>query len=318
LGRAARSLLTIFISVTLTFFIVRAMPSNPVELLINPYMSQETQDMLMQKYGLDKPLAVQYALFLKGLLQGDLGVSFSSRQPVAQVLLQKLPWTLLLIAIVMALVLGIGIPTGLLAARRRGKLADQVINVLVTLGISIFIPFLSFMFLYIFSYLLKVLPTGGAYTPPKPHGLTYVLDVARHAILPAATLAITNLANVVLYTRNSTLDVLGEDYVRTARAKGASPKRAMRVHVLRNAMIPTVTVVGLQVGVMVGGAVVTETIFAWPGIGRMLFEAIGALDYPILQGGFLLLSVSVVTMNFITDMLVGWLDPRIRLGGGRP
>ena len=180
------------------------------------------------------------------------------------------------------------------------------------MGISVFIPFMAFLLLYIFAFRLKVLPTGGAYTPPKGVGMSFYLDVARHLILPAVALSITNLANAVLYTRNSMIDVLREDYIRTAYSKGNS---SGRVHALKNALIPTVTIIGMQIGLMVGGATVTETVFSWPGIGRLVYDSVNALDYPVLQGAFLLMAVAVVIMSFLTDLVVAWLDPRIKLGG---
>ena len=150
---------------------------------------------------------------------------------------------------------------------------------------------------------------------PKGTGWSYYGDVAKHLILPAIALSITNLANAVLYTRNSMIDVLHEDYIRTAYAKGNNKGRVLRVHALKNALIPTVTVIGMQIGFMVGGATVTETVFSWPGIGRMVYDAVNALDYPVLQGAFLVMAVAVVIMSFLTDLVVAWLDPRIKLGG---
>ncbi|WRS28681.1 ABC transporter permease [Oscillospiraceae bacterium MB08-C2-2] len=313
--RICRGLLTIFISVSLTFFIVRLMPSDPVSLMVSPQMTPEAKEAMITAYGLDQPILVQYGKFLGQLFQGNLGNSFSKHIPVTQYLLERLPWTLMLLSSVMVLVLVVGIPVGVLAARRKGKMADRVISVLVTLGISVFIPFVSFLLLYIFSFRLKILPTGGAYTPPRTEGLTYWLDVDKHLILPTLALTITNLANAVMYTRNSMIEVLHEDYIRTAYSKGNLTNRVISVHALKNAMIPTVTAIGLQVGTMVGGAVVTETVFSWPGVGRLIYDAVSALDYPVLQGAFLLLAVAVVGMNFLTDLMVAWLDPRIRLGG---
>lgn len=312
--RLFRSLITIFVSITLTFFIVRLMPSNPVDILIDPHMTEEVKAALMETYGLDQPTGVQYFVFLKGVFTGDLGISFSTRRPVTELLAQRLPWTLLLIAICTFLIVLIGIPLGILAARKKGKHTDRVITTTVTLFISVFIPFLAFLLLYIFAFRLQWLPTGGAYTPPPATGWAFAKDVAQHAILPGVTLAVANLASVVLYTRNSMSEALRDDYVRTALSKGSSVQHAIRHHALRNALIPTVTVIGLNIGTMVGGAVLTETVYSWPGVGRMMFDAIQALDYPVLQGGFLLLSISVVVMNFITDIVVAWLDPRIKLG----
>ena len=315
LRRILRGIFTIFVSVSLTFFIVRGMPSDPVSLMVSPQMTPEAQQALISAYGLDEPLGTQYVKFLGQLLQGNLGTSFSKHIPVTQYLFERLPWTLLLLASVMLVVLIIGIPVGVYAARRKGKASDRIISVIVTLSISVFIPFISFLLLYLFAFKLKILPTGGAYTPPKGEGMSYCLDIAKHLILPTIALSITNLANAVLYTRNSMIDVLNEDYIRTAYAKGCGSKRVLRVHALKNAMIPTVTVIGLQIGTMVGGAVVTETVFSWPGVGRLIYDAVNSLDYPVLQGAFLLLAIAVVVMNLLTDLVVAWLDPRIKLGG---
>lgn len=212
LKRLGRGILTILLSVTLVFFIVRAMPSNPVDLMVSPQMSEEAQQALIEEFGLDQSKLTQYGLYMKELLHGNLGSSFAKRIPVSQYIAEKLPWTLLLLAAVMLIVILIGISVGLYAAAHKGKLSDRVISVLVTMGISVFIPFMAFLLLYIFSFKLKLLPTGGAYTPPKGTGWSYYGDVAKHLILPAIALSITNLANAVLYTRNSMIDVLHEDY----------------------------------------------------------------------------------------------------------
>ena len=313
--RLLKGILTFLVSVTLTFFIIRFMPSNPVDLLVDPKMGPEVQMALMERYGLDKSKGEQYFIFLKDLVQGDLGTSFKTGQPVTEVIMQKLPWTLLLLFVVVIISLIIGIPIGMFAAKNKGKFADKLINFVVTIGISVFIPFLAFGFLYLFSYILKVLPTGGAYTPPPAKGLKYLVDVIRHTILPSLTLFTANVASIVLYTRNSMVDVLGEDYIRTAYSKGVKEKKVIMVHALKNALIPTITVTGLMIGSMVGGAVMTETIFSWPGVGRLIYDSVSALDYPVLQGAFIVLSLSVILMNIITDIMVAWLDPRIKLGG---
>ena len=171
---------------------------------------------------------------------------------------------------------------------------------------------MAFLLLYIFSFKLKLLPTGGAYTPPKGTGWSYYGDVAKHLILPAIALSITNLANAVLYTRNSMIDVLHEDYIRTAYAKGNNKGRVLRVHALKNALIPTVTVIGMQIGFMVGGATVTETVFSWPGMGRLAIEAINYRDYPLLMGITTIFAILVLLSNIITDVAYAVVDPRIR------
>lgn len=313
--RIFKGLLTLLVSVTITFFILRLMPADPVSIMIDPKMGPEVQEAMIKRFGLDKPVGEQYIIFLKGLLKGDLGLSFKNQRPVMEVIMEKLPWTLLLLLIVNVILLIVGIPIGVLAAVKRGQLADRIINVLVVVGISVFVPFLAFSFLYIFAYYLKLLPTGGAYTPPPKQGWAYYVDVAEHAILPSLTLLLANIASVVLYTRNSMIDVLKEDYIRTAFSKGLKDDYIIRVHALKNALIPTVTVIGLTIGTMVGGAVMTETIFSWPGVGRLIYDSVSALDYPVLQGAFLILAVSVILMNIITDLIIAWMDPRIKIGG---
>lgn len=313
--RVLKGFVTFFISITITFFIIRFIPSNPVDVLLDPKMGPEVQIAMMEKYGLDKSIGEQYVIFTTNLFKGDLGTSFKTGQPVLEVLMEKLPWTLLLLFIVVIFTLIVGIPIGTYAAKKQGKTADKIINFVVMVGISVFVPFLAFAFLFLFSYVWKIFPTGGAYTPPPAKGWDFVIDVIRHSILPALTLFTANVASVVMYTRNSMVDVLGEDYIRTAYSKGVKESKVIWVHGLKNALIPTITVVGLMIGAMIGGAVMTETIFSWPGVGRLIFDSVSALDYPVLQGSFIVLALSVIVMNIITDVMVAWLDPRIKLGG---
>lgn len=315
LKRVLKGLLTIFISVTITFFILRFMPSDPVAIMVDPKMSPEAAEAIIAQFGLDQPLPVQYGRFLMQLLQGNLGTSFRTRQPVIDLIMQRLPWTLVLVVLVTLISLLIGIPVGIAAARKPNKLLDRFVNILIMIGVSMFIPFLSIAFIYIFSYKLGWLPTGGAYTPPPGQGLAFVGDVLKHAVLPAFTLFISNVGTIILYSRNSMIDVLGEDYIRTARSKGWREGYVLRVHALKNAMIPTITIVGIMIGNLVGGAIMTETIYSWPGIGRMIYDSVASLDFPVLQGAFLMLAVVVVVMSILTDLVISLLDPRIKLGG---
>ncbi len=313
--RILKGFVTLLFSITITFFIIRLMPSDPASLMVDPKLGPEVKEALIKAYGLDKPLFEQYFIYIKGIFTGDLGLSFRSRLPVSDVLMQRLPWTLLLLFIVVLITFIFGVLIGVFAARKKGSYWDKTISALVTFGVSAFIPFLSFGLLYLFSYLLKWLPTGGAYTPPPATGMAYIIDVLKHAILPAAALVVINMASTVLYTRNSMVEVLKEDYIRTAYSKGLNENRVVNDHAVKNALIPTVTVTGILIGSMVGGAVMTETIFSWPGVGRLIYESVSALDYPVLQGAFLVLAISVVIMNILTDLVVAWLDPRIKLGG---
>ncbi len=316
LRRGLRGLLTVFVSVTFTFLLLRLMPADPVSMMVDPKMSAETIARMTTEYGLDQPLIVQYGKYIGQTLQGNLGESFKYKEPVSQLLAQKLPWTLLLLVITVSLSLLIGIPVGLTAAKRKNKLFDKGVSLFTVLGMSVFIPFLSFGLLYIFGYWLKIFPTSGAYTPPPGQGFEFWKDVGWHVVLPAFTLFIGNCTTIILYTRNSMIDVQKEDYIRTARAKGWDDRYVTRKHALKNAMIPTVTVTGIMVASMMGGAIMTETIYSWPGVGRLIYESVASLDYPVLQGAFLVLSITTVVINILTDLVLAAIDPRVRLGGG--
>ena len=289
------------------------MPSNPVDLLISPQMTEESRQALIQAYGLDKSKGVQYVLYMRELLHGNMGTSFAKRIPVSEYLAQKLPWTLTLLAAVMVIVIFIGIGVGLFAAAHKGKLADRLISIVVTMGISVFIPFMAFLLHYIFSFRLKLLPTGGAYTPPKGQGIGFYLDVIKHLILPAVALSITNLANAVLYTRNSMIDVLREDYIRTAYAKGNSKGQVIRVHALKNALIPILSLVGTDISRLITGTMIVESVFSWPGIGKYGYDALFYKDMPALQATVLVLAVTICGVNLIVDILYGLVDPCVRV-----
>lgn len=310
--RVAKGILTFLIAVTITFLIVRLMPGDPTTALISDSLSPADAKVLKESFGLDKPLYQQYGLFIRNLFRGDLGYSFFYKDSVMSIIGNKLWWTLLLMGASLGITLLVGIPLGVISAKHQGGLLDQVINVAVVIGISIFVPLLAFLLLYFFSFRLMWTPIGGAYTPGIDKA-ALLPDVIRHMVLPCLTLVITYLASIVLYTRNSMLDVLKEDYVRTAKAKGANDRSVTWSHALRNALIPTVTVTGLMIGKMVAGAVLTETVFSWPGVGTMIYDAVQKQDFPLLQGAFLVLAASVVIMTLVTDLVVAWLDPRIKL-----
>lgn len=312
LKRLLRGILTLLIAVSLTFLVLRLMPGDPTTIMLDPRMSQEARMRLMQEFGLDKSLLIQYILYLKQLLKGDLGHSFIFRSPVTEVILSRLPWTLILMGLTQIVTMVIGIPLGVIAGYKKGSLLDQLINAFTVFGISIFIPWLGVTLLYFLGYRIPLFPIGGAYTPGLA-GIEYYQDVLRHLVLPVLTLTLIYLANYVLYMRSSMVDVLSEDFIRTARSKGLAEKAVLWKHAVRNALIPTVTMTGLMLGQIVGGAVLTETIFSFPGVGRMIYEAVGQQDFPVLQGAFLILAFSVIIMNIITDLLYAYLDPRVKL-----
>lgn len=313
LKRIFKGIVTIFITVTLTFLIVRLMPSNPVDMLVDTRMTNAQKQEMIQRFGLDKSLWEQYVSFIGNLLQGNFGISFMQRRPVLQILGEKLPWTLLLMGLTQVFTMAIGIPLGIYSGYKRGTAFDQAVNAVSVFGISVFVPWLGFTLLYIFGYRLGLLPVGGAVSPGIKGAWNVFVDMGKHLILPLVTLMILHLADYVLYTRGSMIDVLGEDYIRTARSKGMVERRVLWRHAAKNAMIPTITVAGLTLGSMVGGAVLTETVFSYPGVGRMIYQAVGQQDYPVLQGAFIILALSVIVMNILTDILCAALDPRIKL-----
>ncbi|MET3292999.1 ABC transporter permease [Brevibacillus fluminis] len=311
--RLVRGIITILVAVTVTFLVLRVMPGDPTTMMLDPRMTEEARQQLLKDFGLDKDLATQYFIYLKQLfVHFDLGISFVYRSPVFDVILARLPWTLLLMGGSMIVTTSIGIPLGVNAAYHKGTLLDRFISMFSTFGIAVFIPWLGIVLLYCFGYKIPLFPIGGARTPGI-EGWDHILDVAHHLILPMLTLTIINLANSVLFMRARMVDVLNEDYIRTARAKGLRERVVVWRHAVRNGMLPTVTMIGLQVGSLLGGAILTETVFAYPGIGRLIYEAVKEHDYPVLQGTFLMLAITVVVVNLVTDLIYTRLDPKITI-----
>lgn len=313
LKRILRGFITFMVAATITFLILRLMPSNPVSIMVDPRMTQVQIDQLMHDFGLDKPYLEQYLIYMKNIFTGDLGVSFSSKQPVINLLMARLPWTVLLLLCVLANNFIWGIPLGVLSAYFKNTWIDRVINIFIVIGTSIFVPSLGITLLYFFGVKYPLLPIGGSRTPGVGGGLAYILDVTRHLILPVLTLTIVNLANYVLYMRASMIDIMNQDYIRTARSKGMKESRVIWRHGVRNGLIPTVTMTGLLISTMVGGSILTESVFSYPGIGRLIYESVNKLDYPVLQGAFLTLSLTVIIVGIITDLIYAKLDPRIKL-----
>lgn len=311
--RIYKGFITLLITITITFLILRLLPADPAMIMLGERATDEQRATLIANFGLDKPLWQQYLMYLGRLAQGDLGISFYQRRPVMEIIGEKLPWTLLLMVTTQLLTMAVGIPLGIYSGYKRGSVLDQVINAVAIFGISVFVPWLGFTLLYFFGYKLPIFPVGGAYTVGIENGWDRILDIGKHLVLPVATLMVIYLANYVLYTRGSIIDVMEEDYIKTARSKGMKESRVLWRHAAKNAMIPTVTMAGLMLGRMVGGAVLTETIYAYPGVGRMIYQAVGQQDYPVLQGAFIILALSVIVMNIVTDIAIVYLDPRIKL-----
>jgi ABC-type dipeptide/oligopeptide/nickel transport system permease component len=290
----------------LAFAIMHVVPGDPVRLIAGPDAPEDVVIRMRTELGLDRPLHAQYVSFLGRALQGDLGHSLRSRAAVVDEILTRFPATLELTTASMVIAVALGIPLGLVAAVRRSTWIDYVamVSSLSTLSMPIF--WLAILCVWVFSLQLGWLPVSGRAGPP------WEWDGLRHIVLPAFTLATTSIAIISRLTRSGMLEVLGRDYVTTARAKGLPERLVIVKHALKNALIPVVTVVGLQYGLLLGGAVVTETIFAWPGVGRLAITSILQRDYPVVQGCVLLVAALFVVINLVVDLLYGWLDPRIR------
>lgn len=292
------------------FTMLQFTPGDPLDAYIPPDqgISAEQRTLLKQQLGLDKPAPVQYLIWLEHAVQGDLGYRIKNGQPVGLELLRRLPPTLLLMGAGMGLGIVLGIFFGVVAAVRRYTALDNGLTLLAFLGIST-PPFLAGLLgLYIFALKLHWFPAGGFETP----GQGGVLDIARHLILPALILSLLYVAVLMRYTRSSMLEVIHQDYVRTASAKGVATVRVIGKHVLRNALIPVVTVIGANIANLIGGAVFLESIFSWPGTGQLYLDAIDARDYPMIMGTTLILAATILLANLITDLMYGLIDPRIR------
>ena len=321
-----------FIGITLlTFIFVHLIPGDPVMIMAGERgLSPERHAYLMAELGLDKPLWQQYLNYLNGIMHGDLGISLKSRIPVWDEFLPRFKATLELGICAMIFVVSVGIPVGVLAAVKRGSIFDHTAISVSLAGYSMPIFWWGIMLIMLVSVKLDLTPVSGRLADSVFLDDSYpltgfmlidtlfwgeegdFLDALHHIILPAIVLGTIPLAVIVRMTRSAMLEVLGEDYIRTARAKGLSRARVILIHALRNAMLPVVTVIGLQVGTMLAGAILTETIFSWPGLGRWLIDALQRRDYPVVQGGVLLIATMIIFVNLLVDVLYGIVNPRIR------
>ncbi|OFW03697.1 MAG: glutathione ABC transporter permease GsiC [Acidobacteria bacterium RIFCSPLOWO2_02_FULL_68_18] len=284
---------------TLVFALIHLIPGDPAQAMLGETAAEEDVEALRRRLGLDRPLLEQYGAFLRGLAHGDLGTSLRTNEPVAKAILDRIPATLELAAAAMTVAIGVAIPLGIVAAVGRGTLVDHAATTLALTGISIPNFWLGPLLAIVFAVELGWLPVSGRGT-------------LAHLVLPAISLGAALAAILARMTRASLLEELREPYVLAARARGASRARAVLRHAFRNSLIPVVTLVGLQFGAVLTGAVITETIFAWPGIGRLLIQSIGFRDYPVVQGCILFIAATYVGVNLLTDVVYGVLDPRIR------
>jgi peptide/nickel transport system permease protein len=299
LRRLWQSALTLVGVSVLVFVILRVLPGDPAKMLLPEGAPQSAVDELNRHLGLHEPLHVQYGLFLKSVFQGDFGQSFQYRAPALQVVTERLAATVQLALAALLITVGVGVSLGIVAAVRRGTRYDYASTILAVLGQSLPNFWLGIMLILLFGVALRWLPTSG-------------FESWRHLILPAVTLAAFPLALVARLTRSSMLEILGRDFIRTGRAKGLAERAVILRHALRNAAVPLLTVLGLQIGTLLGGAVITESVFAWPGMGKLVVDAIFFRDFPVVQTVLILSATIFVVINLLVDLLYTVIDPRIR------
>ncbi len=331
LRRLALTLPTFIALMFVTFTMIRLVPGDPIEVRRGERgIAPERLAQLRHEMGLDQPVWKQFGDYVWALLHGDFGTSLVSKSPVAHEFLTLFPATLELTLCAMIFAVALGVPAGVMAAAKRGSFYDQALMGVALTGYSMPIFWWGLILILVMSNTLHLTPVSGRidlikYYFPSVTGFMLIdsllssqkgafLDAVRHLILPTIVLGTVPLAIVARMTRSSMLEVLEEDYVRTARAKGLSAFRVIGLHALRNALIPVVTVIGLSIGSLLAGAVLTETIFSWPGVGKWLIESIGRRDYPALQGGIMLIAGMVIVVNLLVDLLYGLINPRIRHG----
>ena len=313
--RAIQALLLILILIVINFVLIHLAPGDPVHLLAGQSGDEKYYEFIRAKFGLNQPLATQLWIYLSNVLRGDLGYSLGYQQTVLGVIVSRMPATLLLTVSAVFISSVAGVLLGVEAARRENSLIDRAINTFALVGYSVPSFSVGHLLLIVFALRLGLFPTQNLSSATQNlTGIAYGLDVLSHLVLPVTTLAVVYIAQIMRLTRTSMLNVLGENFVIAARAKGLSEGRVLYGHALRNALLPVVTVVGHDFGMLLSGAVLVETVFAWPGLGRLMLDALAMRDYPVLMGLFLMISVSVILVNFIVDLTYSALDPRIRYG----
>jgi ABC-type dipeptide/oligopeptide/nickel transport system permease component len=291
--------ITLLVISSIIFLMIRLLPGDPARVIAGEMATEQDVALLRSRLNLDKPLTVQYGIFLSDLVHGNLGTSARTQLPVMEEVLARLPRTIRLAVVSMFIATLLGVPAGLAAAFRRYSIFDLLVSFGTLCGVSMPVYWLGLMLIVLFAVKLGWLPAAGA-------------DDLTSVILPGVTLAMYSIGLITRMTRASTLDVLCQDYIRTARAKGLPAGALVYRHVLRNVLIPVVTTVGLQFGALLGGAVLTESVFGWPGMGLLLVDSIFSRDYPMIQGIVLVFSALVISMNLLVDVLYAYIDPRIR------
>ena len=313
LRRILQTIPLFFCIIILNFLLVQLAPGDPVDLLIKDGSNEEMVQRIRHEFGLDKPIYIQLLSYIKSVLKGNLGYSFSYNIPVLDVILERAPATLLLMSTALLIASLFGIALGIYASIKPFSLRDNFIAFVSLAGYSMPVFWLGQILVIAVALKLDLLPTGGMLNVRENYtGLVYVADVGRHLLLPAICYSLYNFAFICRMMRTSMLEVVRKDFVTTARSKGLTEQVVVLKHMLRNALIPVVTLIGMSLGMMFAGSVLTETVFSWPGIGRLTYDSIFNRDYPVLMGIFIFVSMAIVIATLITDLVYCLLDPRIR------
>jgi peptide/nickel transport system permease protein len=305
--RVIQSVVVMFGISILVFLLVHLVPGDPIRVALGTQFDQDTYDTLRERAGFDQPLFVQYFTWLASAVQGDLGVSFRSGAPVTGLILGRLPATLTLAFASLVVALLIAIPLGIISAVRSGSKLDHAATVFSQFGISIPDFWMGIMFILLFSLTLGWLPPSG-YTPITEDPV----DWFARLLMPAVTVGVVSGSVLTRFVRSSMLEALSQDYTRTARSKGLAERVIVSRHVLKNALIPVVTIAGLQLASLLGGVIIVEVVFSWPGLGQLALLAVQRRDYPVLQGAVLVMAITFLLINLVVDLMYAWLDPRIK------
>jgi peptide/nickel transport system permease protein len=317
--KLASAVLTVFLITCVNFVIFRMAPGDPVRMMFgDPRVSAEQMQKVREQFGLDQSMGGQFISYMKELAKGNMGISFSQKRPVIEAIGERVPNTLILVLTSLIIAIAAGVSLGAMAGWKNGSRFDHII-VSVSLAVYSIPSFaLGLILLLVFSFALTIFPLGGMATAASGFtGFRYILDVGWHLVLPAISIVFWYIGEYVLLTRSAMVDTLGEDYITTARAKGLKEKTIRKGHALRNAILPVVTMSGINFAFALGGVIEAETVFSWPGIGRLTYEAVMKRDYPLLQGIFLIFAISVVLVNLVVDLLYGYIDPRIKKEGAK-
>lgn len=316
LRKVVAACLTLAVIICANFFIFRIAPGDPARMMFrDPRVSAESLELMKKKFGLDKPITGQFIAYVKNLAHGDLGISFSQQQPVVEVLASRLPYTILLVVTALTFAIIVGVALGAVAGWLSGSKFDTAILTASVTMYSVPTFALGIILLMVFAYIFPIFPLGGIMTPASGYeGFELARDIGWHMFLPAISIVVWYVGEYVVLTRSSMIDVMEQEYITTARAKGLKKHRILKDHALRNALLPVITITGVNLAFAAAGVIEAETVFSWPGVGRLAFDAVSQRDYPLLQGVFMLFAFAIVLANLAIDLIYGYIDPRITVG----